>query len=175
MGTGYHSGMRVTDVCPEVFLPHNLPAIIAVPAYPRPLWTLGVGVLRRHYAVLDLPSASARRADNDPVRRHDTRDKRRPKTTEQLTMPTDCHKSGLAAMSRTMPEKTAHRMPREIFSPGYCSRLSSSGLIAIALAQTWRIPRIRLPVRAPSGAIRRRAARVTLGQARLNASIRTVK
>jgi len=30
----------------------------------------------------------------------------------QPTMPTDCHKSGVAAMSRTMPEKTADRRGR---------------------------------------------------------------
>ena len=90
-------------------------------------------------------------------------------------MPIDSHNSGLALMSRTIPRMTAIRMPSETFKNGSCSRLSSSELIAVAVAHVRRIARIRLAVTAAMGTIRRSAAIVTFGHASPEADIRMVK
>ena len=87
----------------------------------------------------------------------------------------DSHNSGLEVMSRTMPRKTAIRMPSETFKNGSCNLLRNSELIAWSSAQVRRIARMRLPVMAPSGTIRRRAPTVTLGHANPKADIRMAK
>jgi hypothetical protein len=43
-------------------------------------------------------------------------------------------------------------MLNDVFMRGSCSRLRSSESIVFALAEAWRIARVRLPVSAPSGA-----------------------
>lgn len=91
-------------------------------------------------------------------------------------MPIDSNNSGLAAISRTMPKKMAMQTPSEICKNGSCSYgLSSSDLTAFRSAHPRRMAPMRLPVRAPSGAISRRAPIVTFGQAVAKADIRTAR
>lgn len=74
-----------------------------------------------------------------------------------------------------MPKKTAIRTPREIFKNESFDRRSSSEFIADDSEEIRRMRRMRLPVTAPSGAIRTRVTIATLGQADSKATMRTAR
>src|SRR5215831_17703272 len=118
--------------------------------------------------------SSVRGADRD-TRHIPGRLTRAPRSMKIPTVTIEFHRFGLAPISRTTERKMETRIQSEIFKNGSCSRLSNSPSIAVALVQAWRIARIRRPVTAPRGAIKRRAATATLGHARPKADIRVAR
>jgi SAM-dependent methyltransferase len=94
-----------------------------------------------------------------------------PRKTDDTTMPKDNRKSGLAVISSTIPSTSAIRMFIEKIRKGSRSLPRISDSFGLLAAQASWIARMRLPVTAPSGAIRRRAPNATLGQASVHPDI----